>query len=117
MILFLDTDGKRKTGWEGYDFVVNRTADRTEETALLEENRQGWNWKPRARVRYHVQGHEMEMAIRRADLGLQNSEAPLRLDFKWADNTQTEGDITAFTLNGDSAPNGRFNYRYSETAE
>jgi hypothetical protein len=115
MMLFLDVDGKRTTGWEGYDFVVNRTADRTEETSLLEENGQGWNWKPRARVRYRVQGHEMELAIRRADLGLQNSHVPVQLDFKWADNSQTEGDITAFTLNGDSAPNGRFNYRYSET--
>ncbi len=117
MMLFLDTDGQRKTGWEGYDFVVNRTVDRTEETALLEENREGWNWEPRTRVQYRVRGNELEMAIRRADLGSRNSDAALRLDFKWADNAQTEGDITAFTLNGDSAPNGRFNYRYSEKPE
>jgi hypothetical protein len=57
------------------------------------------------------------MAIRRADLGLENSEAPLRLDFKWTDNAQLDGDATAFTLNGDSAPNGRFNYRYTQKPE
>jgi hypothetical protein len=117
MMLFLDTDAERKTGWEGYDFVVNRTADRHQETALLEENRQGWNWKPKAQVRYQVRDNELEIAIRRADLGLENSDTPLRLDFKWADNTQIDGDITAFTLNGDSAPNGRFNYRYSPKPE
>ena len=114
MMLFLDVDGKRETGWEGYDFVVNRTTDRTEETALLEESRHGWDWKPRARVRYRVQGNQLEMAIRRADLGLENDDVPLRIDFKWADNVQVEGDVTAFTLNGDCAPNGRFNYRYLE---
>jgi hypothetical protein len=117
MMLFLDTDAARKSGWEGYDFVVNRTADRSQETALLEESRQGWNWKPKAQVRYRVRGNELEMAIRRADLGLENSETPLRLDFKWADNVETDGDITAFTLNGDSAPNGRFNYRYTQKPE
>src|SRR4029077_18180876 len=105
MMLFLDTDAARKTGWEGYDFVVNRTTDRNQETALLEESRQGWNWKPKAQVRYQVRGNELEMAIRRADLGLENSDTPVRLDFKWADNAQMEGDVTAFTLNGDSAPN------------
>jgi hypothetical protein len=117
MMLFLDIDCKRETGWEGYDFVVNRTTDRTEETALLEESRQGWDWKPRARVRYRVRGNELEMAIRRADLGLENTDVPLRIDFKWADNTGVEGDVAAFTVNGDSAPNGRFNYRYMEKPE
>jgi hypothetical protein len=117
MMLFLDIDGKRSTGWEGYDFVVNRTADRTDESALLEESPQGGNWKPRARVRYRVKDNELEMAIRRADLGLQNSERPLRVDFKWADNVAMEGDVAAFIVDGDSAPNGRFNYRYAEKPE
>jgi hypothetical protein len=31
--------------------------------------------------------------------------------FKWADNTQQTGDASDFTLNGDVAPNDRFNYR------
>jgi hypothetical protein len=33
-------------------------------------------------------------------------------DFHWADNLQHLGDISEFGLNGDSAPNRRFNYRY-----
>ena len=37
---------------------------------------------------------------------------PLDIEFKWADNFQREDDVDAFTLNGDSAPFGRFNYRY-----
>ena len=33
------------------------------------------------------------------------------LDFKWADNIQQTGDWSDFTLNGDAAPDDRFNYR------
>ena len=37
--------------------------------------------------------------------------AMLALEFKWADNIQQTGEWSDFTLNGDSAPNDRFNYR------
>lgn len=33
------------------------------------------------------------------------------VDFKWTDNCYEKGDWTDFTLNGDAAPNDRFNYR------
>jgi len=33
------------------------------------------------------------------------------IDFKWADNIQQTGEWSDFTLNGDVAPNDRFNYR------
>jgi hypothetical protein len=36
----------------------------------------------------------------------------LHLEFKWADNMQHPGQIEDFALNGDAAPNGRFNYVY-----
>ena len=42
-------------------------------------------------------------------LGLTNWDATL--DFKWADNIQQTGEASDFTLNGDAAPNDRFNYR------
>ena len=36
----------------------------------------------------------------------------VRLAFKWADNLQQGGDPLEFIVNGDAAPNGRFNYVY-----
>jgi hypothetical protein len=39
------------------------------------------------------------------------------VQFKWADHFQTEDDINAFTINGDSAPMGRFNYRFHAERE
>ncbi|HXG23085.1 MAG TPA: hypothetical protein VNJ09_00915, partial [Chthonomonadales bacterium] len=116
MLLFIDVDGERKTGWEGYDFLVNRRVIDTV-TTTLEENLGGWNWRKKAMVRYRVRGNEMMLAIHRADLGLADSSRPLQIDFKWADNMQDEGSMDAFTLNGDCAPPGRFNYRYAEGAK
>jgi hypothetical protein len=111
MLLFIDTGRGRPTTWEGYDFVVNRTV-RDGSTTVLEESMGGWNWRRKAEVRYRVQGNEMALALRRADLGLDDPRRPVQFDFKWADNIQKPGDIDDFTLSGDSAPNGRFNYRY-----
>ena len=51
-------------------------------------------------------------AIPRADLGLASGNAPVHIDFKWADNLQRPGDVMDFYLSGDGAPAGRFNYRY-----
>jgi len=49
---------------------------------------------------------------------LPDSGASPRFDFKWADNIQSFGGIEVLGVNGDSAPNRRFNYRYgTETAE
>jgi len=104
MMLFIDSDGNPSTGWEGYNFVVNR------KVGLLEESTLGWDWHPRATVDYQVRGNELWLAIPRNVLGLNGR---VRFDFKWADNMQSN-DIMEFTLDGDSAPNGRFNYRYSE---
>jgi hypothetical protein len=51
----------------------------------------------------------LELAIARPALGV--AKLPATLDFKWADNLQQTGGWSDFTLNGDAAPNDRFNYR------
>jgi hypothetical protein len=105
MLLFLDTDANAQTGWLGYDFVINRTA-----VGSLERNQTGgFSWSPAGTVRWALAGTELELAIPWKALGL--SSPPARLEFKWADNCIAARDWTDFTLNGDAAPNDRFNYR------
>ncbi len=55
------------------------------------------------------QGNELMIAIPRAALGLAGK--PGVINFKWADNIAQTGEASDFTLNGDAAPNDRFNYR------
>jgi len=123
MLLFINTDLDPKTGWEGYNFIVNRQV-RNSTTTMLEKygplelpealnGSREVTWNPRGGISYKVKGCEIELAIPRAVLGFGDPNKPIRFDFKWADNIQ-KLDIMEFTINGDTAPNGRFAYRYEE---
>ncbi len=110
MVLFINTDRDPATGWEGYDIAINRRL-LDGATSVVEHTANGWNWQPRDTARFAVQANELMLAVGRKSLGLSENHA-LDIEFKWADNFRLEDDIDAFTLNGDSAPFGRFNYRY-----
>jgi hypothetical protein len=111
MLLFIDADGNAANGWLGYDFVVNRNAaQRGEQVTALEKHQgPGYQWASPKEITYRTAGNELELAIPRTALGL--TRLPAYLDFKWADNIQQTGDWSDFTLNGDAAPNDRFNFR------
>jgi hypothetical protein len=110
MLLFIDADHDARTGWLGYDFIVNRVNVRAQ-TTTLERNIGGYRWGSPVDIPCRAAGNELELAVPRAALGL--GTLPATLDFKWADNIQQTGEATDFTLNGDAAPNDRFNYRAS----
>jgi hypothetical protein len=112
MLLFLDLSGDPGTGWEGFDFVVNRRVKNSHRT-FIEASEGGWSWREVAEISYAVEGRELELAIPRSVLGLDGS-APLRIDFKWIDHLHDDGNILDVIENGDAAPSGRFRYRYSE---
>lgn len=111
MRLFIDADRNKATGWEGYDFVVNRISPGKQ--AVLESSRHGWNWKQAAKVDYTVKDNKLVIRIPRNKLGIGGT---VDIAFKWSDNMQQDGDINNFLLNGDAAPLGRFNYQYSTTS-
>lgn len=113
MMLFINTDRDPETGWEGYDFVVNRRVIDTKTTTVAMLSA-GAHTSHESLLSYSVSGNQLELAIPRSALGLTDLKKPLDFEFKWADNMQKLGDITEFTVNGDAAPNGRFNYRYFE---
>ncbi|HIW18920.1 MAG TPA: hypothetical protein IAA49_00085, partial [Candidatus Alistipes pullicola] len=111
MRLFITVKGKESTQqWEGFHFVVNNTVN-SEKTTQLESCTGDWNWSKKADIPYALKGNEMELAIPMADLGITNPNE-FTLDFKWIDNAVNDGDIQECLSDGDSAPNGRFRYRY-----
>lgn len=109
MWLLIDIDRDAKTGWEGYDFMVNHSVDGGE--TWLERNAGDWKWVKVAKFPFVVRGNELMFALPRAALGLKR-EDKVSLDFKWWDNAQKAGDILDTYVSGDAAPDGRFNYRY-----
>jgi hypothetical protein len=111
MMLFLDVRGDPAAGWEGFNYVINRRV-LDAGTTMLEESAGGWRWREKARVRYRAEGHRLHVAVPRRALGLPEGAGPLRLEFKWSDNLQVEGDVMDFYVNGDAAPRGRFRYEF-----
>ncbi|MDR1154848.1 MAG: hypothetical protein LBL04_09050 [Bacteroidales bacterium] len=111
MMLFIDADRDQSTGWNGYDYIVNRVSPGKK--AVVEKNvGRRWEWEQAAEVRYAVKGNRLELAIPRRTLGL--SGKTIDMEFKWNDNMQENGNIMDFYVNGDTAPGGRFNFRYRE---
>lgn len=109
MQLFIDTDSRVDTGWLGYDRMVNRQAPTAEQATLERHHPAGSRWHDPSAVPWAMEGCELELALPRAALGVE--ALPATFDFKWADGLLGTGDWTDFTLNGDVAPNDRFNYR------
>ena len=108
MWLLIDVDRNHDTGWEGYDFILNRTSP-----GVLERCMGGWTWKEAGQVRFAVKGNRLEAAIPRKLLGLADGKA-IDIGIKWVDNIRKPGDLYDFYLSGDAAPQGRFNFRYRE---
>lgn len=109
MLLFIDSDQNPKTGWEGYDYLVNaRVLNST--TTTVQTSTPSGQWRGAIKVPMRVEGNQLMIAIPRTAIG--QTDGKVALDFHWADNIQKLDDIEEFSLHGDSAPDRRSNYRY-----
>jgi hypothetical protein len=114
MLLYINSDADYATGWLGYDFVVNRNPSLR--VTSLEKNKElRYEWQPVAEVEYAMDEDQMMISVPRSLLGIRS--LPAVIDFKWADHCYANGDWTDFTLNGDAAPDDRFNYRAKLVAD
>lgn len=107
MMLYIDADKDKNTGWEGYDYVVNMSVNSPDETTLKRWS--NGSWETVALCPYQVAGCEMEIAVPLKQLDLTEKPA---FYFHWVDNIQKLNDINEFFINGESAPERRYNYYY-----
>ncbi|MDP4189624.1 MAG: hypothetical protein Q8905_16365, partial [Bacteroidota bacterium] len=112
MMLFIDIDRNKSTGWNGYDYVINRVNPKGNKAVVEKNVGNRWEWEQVALTRYDVNGNKLELEIPRSVLNLKGKS--LDFEFKWNDNMQENGNIMDFYVNGDTAPGGRFNFVYSE---
>jgi len=106
MRLFIDSDNDKNTGWEGYDFAINRKSP-VGGLAFLEKS-VGSAWELVGKVPFRIAGSQMEIGIPKTLLKLAGNS----FQFKWSDHMQEQGNEMDFLVNGDVAPLGRFNYEY-----
>ncbi|MBA3706924.1 MAG: T9SS type A sorting domain-containing protein, partial [Bacteroidetes bacterium] len=112
MLLFIDADKNRSTGWAGFDYVVNTSVVNTTTTTLKKWNATTTSWDFVANINYRYAQNQLELTIPRNFVGFTKSNVGFH--FQWADNTQTISQA-AFFINGDVAPDRRFRYDYTNT--
>ena len=107
MNLFVNTDCDGKTGWYGYDIIVNR------DNGSIEKFKNN-TWETESVGKGEIYIGENYVVIKLDDkiCGLGAD-----FDFKWADNSTETGQIMQFLDLGDAAPNARFNYAYRSAAK
>jgi hypothetical protein len=108
MWLFIDADQNASTGWLGYDFLLNGDVENASKSPVrVWRNGQ---WEKTGTATFRLNGNGMELRVARGLLKIAQ-ERP-SFDFHWADNIAPMGDISELGVNGDSAPNRRWNYRF-----
>jgi hypothetical protein len=110
MVLLLDTDQNAKTGRLGYDCRINQI--RSSSTSASIEHWNGKTWEFAGTATLQLGAQELHLAIERSVMHIA-ADKPLGFDFKWTDNIHPDADGMDFFDLGDTAPNARFNYRYT----
>lgn len=111
MLLLIDADQNSKTGWYGYDFIVNRRVINARSTTLMRYDEKRKRWKEVAEVTLQYAGNRMMVSVPRRLLGIDKKDS-IVLDFKWSDHADNLNEFSSLYLKGDTAPNRRFNYRF-----
>lgn len=113
MNLLINSDQNGATGWEGYDYIINRSRNNGKVSIERSQNN-SWTFETVDQAEFKVIGNELAITVPKSLLPL---SATPGFDFKWADNSVADGDIMQFLDLGDAAPNGRFNYQYTTTSQ
>ncbi len=109
MNLFVNADGDTATGWEGYDYVLNR--DRDSYVVTVEKFKDNtFESEAVGAAYYALQGEYMTVRLPKELVGIDGLCE--KLIFKWADNSVQNGDPMAFMDLGDTAPDNRFGFVY-----
>ncbi len=111
MNLFIDADANSSTGWYGYDYIINRSQNGSK-CSVEKFNGTGWELSSAGEADFTVNGKYITVKVAKSVVSFSET-----FDFKWADNSVSDGDVMQFIDLGDTAPSERFNYRYTTAAQ
>jgi hypothetical protein len=106
MILLIDTDQNKETGWEGYDLAVNWKAVSGAESTCAKWTEGAWDVEGKVAIGY--EGKQLEISVPNTFFPRDSGQG---FDFKWIDNVSLSS-VESLFLEGDVAPDRRFNFRY-----
>ncbi len=113
--ILLSVAGIGGNAWNGYNFVVNRTAAKGgfASTSLEKCSVNGsYEFNKVSDVESYLGGKVFAVKIPLSALGITNKNK-FTVDFKVADNISEPSNIMKYYVDGESAPIGRLNYRYN----
>lgn len=108
--LFIGTGTPSRKGWEGYEFVLNRSVAGGK--TRVESLAAGFTAKTIGQGDIQISGSVVQISVPRSLLGL---SATSQFYFKVADSVQNPSDIMDYYVTGRSTPMGRFSYQYLGT--
>ena len=106
MLVYLNTDKDKSTGWEGFDYVLNMGVTNSTQTTI--KKRVGNSWVAIGTATYNVLGSEMEISVPRNLVAL--TANTVSYYYQIFDNPSSLDNIEDNFINGESAPDRRFNY-------
>lgn len=114
MQLFIDADQDVKTGWYGYDYIINYSAKDEFTTTVAKYNGtdNAFSFEVVGDVSYRVKGNQMMIAVPLELLGVEHCDY-MNFQFKWVDSDSKMTTMEQFYTEGDVAPLGRLNYVFN----
>jgi len=110
MLLLIDSDKSKNTGWEGYDYIINYGVNSTTQTTVKKWN--GSAWADVGTTDYRVVNNQLEVKVARNQVGLTGVN---EFYYKWVDNPMQLNNMEGIFINGDAAPDRRFDYVFQST--
>ncbi|MBQ8428475.1 MAG: hypothetical protein IJX30_00030 [Clostridia bacterium] len=113
--ILLSIGGSNAPAWEGYQFVLNRTAPQSglSKTSLEKVKTAGrYEFESVCEVDSYLSGKTFAVKIPLAKLGIKNAKN-FTVDFKVADGISDPSNMMKYYVDGEAAPVGRLNYRYN----
>ncbi len=109
MNILIGTGSVSQKGWEGYEYVINRSPKKDGKTSVdkLSSNGKGTSV---GSAEYTIDGNVMQVKIPFSVLG---SNAKKGIYFKVADGVSKTTDIMDYYISGKSMPFGRVSYQYN----
>ncbi len=112
MNILISVNGSSDAGWNGYNFIVNRSPEENGLTTvekLTAAGSTGVSYQSSGPAYVTVNGRYMQYRIPKTSLGISGE---YRIDFKVLDNVSDLADLSTYYTTGDACPAGRMNYAY-----
>ena len=108
MNIFIGTGSPSLKGWEGYEYVINRSVNGS--TGSIERLKEDYTGESVGEARLVQSGEYLFVEIPRSAIGLAGSA---EFYFKVADDVEDTDEIMDYYVTGKSLPMGRLSYKYN----